>query len=233
MGIQSGQSRLSPKLSKSLLQFFLMSVILLPAPLRADAPSINDLVLKIQDSYEKAGDVKAKFVQETTITSLKKVEREEGTVFLKKPEKMLWDYSKPEAKKLVINPKKAWLYVPEDNLVYVQDTRKILNSRLVIRFLTGVGRLKDDFHVRYARPRETDAKGNYLLELTPRQAGAGIGSLLLTVDKEDYQILSCSLKDTYGNLTRITFRDIKINSNLPDSLFTFTPPPGATVQAVP
>jgi len=112
---------------------------------------------------------------------------------------------------------------------------KILNSRLVIRFLTGVGRLKDDFLVRFAQPHERDSQGNYLLELKPRSPGttAGIERLALTVGKDDYHIIACSLRDTYGNLTRITFRNITINNKLSDSLFTFKPPPGTIVQSIP
>jgi outer membrane lipoprotein carrier protein len=221
------------KLWKSLLQFFLLLMIFFPLPLQAEEIPLDELVTRIQERYEKAIDLKAKFVQETTIKSIRKVDREEGTVYFKKPKKMLWDYSKPKSKKLVINPRKAWLYVPEENLVYVQDTKKILNSKMVIRFLTGVGSLKEDFNVRYARPQERDSAGNYLLELTPRASGAGVDHLLLTIDGTTYQILACSLRDTYGNLTRITFRDIQVNNNLPDSLFSFTPPPGALVQPVP
>jgi len=236
-----GKRSISDKVWKSFLLFILLTGFVLltsisfPLPLLAETPPLDELVEKIQSSYEKAEDLKARFVQETTIKSIRKVEREEGTVYFKKPRKMLWDYSRPKSKKLIINPRKAWLYIPEDNLVYVQDARKILNSRLVIRFLTGVGRLKDDFFVRYAQPLERDSQGNYLLELKPRSAGttAGIERLSLTIARDDYQIIACSLRDTYGNLTRITFRNITINNNLSDSLFTFSPPPGTIVQTVP
>lgn len=236
-----GKRTISNKIWKSFLLFFLLTGFTLltsvsfPFPLFAETLPLDELIEKIQSSYEKAEDLQAHFVQETAIKSIRKVEREEGTVFFKKPRKMLWDYSRPKSKKLSINPRKAWLYIPEDNLVYIQDAKKILNSRLVIRFLTGVGRLKDDFYVRYSRPHEKDARGNYLLELKPRSAGttAGIGSLLLTVDGNNYQIIACSLRDTYGNLTHISFRNITINNHLPDSLFTFTPPPGTIVQTLP
>jgi len=235
------KSIVSGKVWKSFLLFILLTEFILltgisfPPPLLAGTLPLDELVEKIQSSYEKAEDLKARFAQDTTIKSIRKVEREEGTVYFKKPRKMLWDYSSPKSKKLIINPRKAWLYIPEDNLVYVQDARKILNSRLVIRFLTGVGRLKDDFLVRFAQPYERDSQGNYLLELKPRSPGttAGIERLALTVGKDDYQIIACSLRDIYGNLTRITFRNITINNKLSDSLFTFKPPPGTIVQSIP
>ncbi len=244
MDIFRRKKSISGKLWKSLLLlifsaglFFLTGAFssFSPAVLHAEELSTEDLVAKIQEGYEKTGDLKAHFVQELTIKSLRKVEREEGTLYLKKPRQMLWDYSRPKSKKLVINSRKAWLYIPEDNLVYVQSAKKILNSRLVIRFLTGVGRLKDDFNIRYAGPQKTDAEGNYRLELTPRVPGttAGIERLSLEIRKDDYQIIACSLRDAYGNLTRITFRDIRINNQLPDSLFTFKPPPGTIVQTIP
>jgi outer membrane lipoprotein carrier protein len=208
-------------------------MVLFPVSLGAELKPLDELVAGIQESYDRAKDFKAEFVQETTIKSIDKVEREEGMVYFKKPKKMLWDYSKPKSKRMVINPTKAWLYIPQDNTVYIQDAKKVFSSQLIIRFLTGVGRLKDDFYVCYADSHGTDAKGNYVLELKPSAAAAGIAKLHLTVDKEYYHIIGCSLQDIYGNLTLITFRNIQINTDLDDSLFSFTPPPGATVQDVP
>ena len=50
-----------------------------------EPPAIGDTVQKLQSSYEKAKDLKSDFVQEATIKSIKKTEREEGKVFFKNP----------------------------------------------------------------------------------------------------------------------------------------------------
>lgn len=208
------------------------ALILLAAPALSQGPSLDELTGKIQATYDRTGDFRAAFVQEATIKSMGRTTREEGTVYLKKPERMLWDYTKPSMKKLVINPRKAWLYIPDDEIVYVQDAKAVLSSKMTIRFLTGIGRLKDDFDVAFPAAGPTDAEGNYAVLLTPRGYEAGIKTLLLTVEKDTFHITGCVFTDLYDNATRLTFSNIEFNTGPADALFDFTPPPGAKVHVI-
>lgn len=201
--------------------------IFIPALSQANEMTLEMLVLKIQDVYEKTDDFKSSFSQETTIKSLKKTEREVGVVYFKKPRKMRWVYSKPKSKELVIGPQKAWLYVAEDRLAYLQDSESLLRSKVTIKFMSGIGKLAEDFDIRFAEPGKKE--GPYRLELKPKAYVEGIEKLTLTVNRETYQITSILLTDVYGNVTRTTFSNTEFNRNLPDSLFTFKPPAGVDV----
>ncbi len=194
---------------------------------------LNELIAKAQERYEKTEDLKAQFTQEVTIKAMNKTEKEEGILYVKNPRRMLWSYSKPKAKKLIINPKKAWLYIPDDHAVYLQDTENIYKSKLAVKFLSGIGKLSEDFHVGFSRPETVDGSGNYLLTLTPKISEAGIDKLYLTVDKDTFQVIQCSFTDFYGNITRIRLTEIKINNNLDDKLFNFKPPSGVEVFNMP
>ena len=57
---------------------------------------LDELIAKAQERYEKTQDIKAQFIQEVTIKSVNKTEREEGIVYVKNPRRMLWVYSKPK-----------------------------------------------------------------------------------------------------------------------------------------
>jgi outer membrane lipoprotein carrier protein len=196
---------------------------------QATPPTLDQLIPKMQEAYEQTVDLKANFTQETLIKSVNKKQREEGTVYYKKPRQMFWDYTKPKVKKLIINASKAWFYIPQDNAVYIQDAEKIFKSQMAVRFLGGIGSLRDDFDTAYAHDNTVDNQGNYRLVLKPKSADPGINNLKMTVDKETFQILECSFSDTYGNDSRIQFRNIKINTALPDRLFIFKPPPKAEI----
>jgi outer membrane lipoprotein carrier protein len=202
-------------------------------PLHAEVLSLDQLTAKMQETYEKTVDLKARFVQEVTIKSMKKTEREEGTVRIKNPKMMFWDYSKPKEKKLVINPRTAWLYVPEDRMVYVQKAEEIYRSRLAVKFLSGIGKLSEDFDLRFTNDKPADENGNYLLTLTAREKGTGIDRLNLTVDGKSYQILQCRFNDNYGNTTQLRFSDIRTNTGVADSFFTFKPPAGVDTVNMP
>jgi outer membrane lipoprotein carrier protein len=197
--------------------------------LYAEQPLPDELVQKIQAAYEETGDVKARFIQEATIKSLKKIDREEGVIYFKKPSRMRWVYSKPEGKELVINPQKAWLYIPEDHIVYVQDAAGLFRSKVTIKFLAGVGKLTEDFIVAYDKPKSVNEKGYYILNLIPRQHVAGINRLTMTIHPESFQILRVALTDTQGNTTKTSFSNMEFNKSLSESLFVFKPPDGVDV----
>jgi len=212
---------------------FILIIICLDAPVFAEPIKLERLIAKVQEVYDETADFKAAFTQKATIKSINKTVTEEGTLYLKKPRRMFWDYKKPALKKLVLNPKKAWLYMPDENTVYVQDARILLSSKMTIRFLTGIGNLKDDFDAAFSTPDSTDEEGNYLIFLIPKNYESGIKKLLLTIDKDSYHIAGCKFIDMYENTTELTFNDIKINNNMPDKMFVFTPPKGADIYNIP
>lgn len=208
-------------------------ILILAAPGSVLSATVEEITDQVQKNYEKIDDFKTRFVQEMTIKTLKKTEREEGVVYFKNPKRMLWDYTKPKAKKLIINPKQAWLYIPEDHIVYLQSAESIFKSRVLIKFLTGIGKISDDFEITFSQPDSVDGNGNYLLTLAPKDYDTGVKQLFLTIDKESYQIIKCRFADDYGNVTQIAFRDMEINKKIPDHFFTFKPPAGVEIFKTP
>jgi outer membrane lipoprotein carrier protein len=208
--------------------------LLFTAPVvHAQPLSLEQLTAKTQEMYEKTTDLKASFVQEVTIKSMKKTEREEGTVYFKNPRMMLWDYGKPKSKKLVINAQKAWLYVPEDRMVYVQNAEDVYRSRMAVKFLSGIGKLSEDFQIRFSKDNPIDGEGNYHLTLTAKESGSSIERLQVTVDGKIFQIIQCRFNDSFGNTTRLRFSDFSLNSGIPDKFFTFKAPEGVEVVQMP
>jgi len=209
-------------------------LVLLPVPIVPAQPlSLEQLTAKTQEMYEKTADLKASFVQEVTIKSMKKTEREEGTVYFKNPRMMLWDYTKPMSKKLVINSQKAWLYVPEDRMVYVQNADDVYRSRMAVKFLSGIGKLSEDFQIRFSKETPVDGQGNYHLVLTAKEPGSGVDRLYITVDGKIFQILQCRFNDSFGNTTRLRFSDFSLNTGITEKFFTFKAPEGVEVVQMP
>jgi len=198
-----------------------------------ELPAVDDIAQKLQSSYEKTEDLKADFIQEATIKSIRKTEREEGIVFFKNPKNMLWEYTKPKGKKLVINSQTAWLYLSQEKVAYRQKSESIFQSRLLINFFAGTGKLKNDFIIKYAEPKAYDKDGNYLLALLPREKTAACNSVKLTIDKNNFYILQVSFDDVMGNSTTLKFSNISINTGLAQKIFQFKPPAGVQVFEMP
>ena len=194
---------------------------------------VGDIAQNIQSSYEKTKDLKADFVQEAMIKSIKKTQREEGKVFFKNPKNMLWEYTKPQGKKLVINSQKAWLYLSKEKVVYTQKSESIFQSKFLINFFSGSGKLKNDFVIKYAEPKAQDKDGNYLLVLIPREKTAACNSIKLTIDKNNFYILQISFDDVMGNSTTLKFSNISVNTGMAQKMFQFKPPAGVEVFEMP
>jgi len=205
-----------------------------PATAPGEILSLEQVVQGLQGVYEQTADLKANFVQEVVLTSVNRREREEGTVYYKPPHRMLWDYKKPTVKKLVINTDKAYLYVPGERAVYVQETSRIFKSQLMVRLLNGIGKVTEDFRMAFADPgAPTDREGNYRLVMIPHKADLGVDKIYVTLHREDFTIIQCRFADVYGNRTTVQFLNIKRNTQLPDKLFQFKPPAKADVYPLP
>lgn len=216
----------------SLVAVLVVGGLFFTLPQSAPALSLEEVVASAQKAYEKTDDLKANFLQEATIKSLRKTNREEGIFYFKKPRQMVWDYTLPKAKKMVINAQTAWLYIPADSVVYVQNAQELIKTKAIVRFLSGWGKLTEDFNITFARPdarpNDADKDGDFLLKLVPHERDFGIGEFFMTLDKQ-FHVSRINFTDSYGNATRLVFRDIKINNNLPEKFFSFIPPAGTEV----
>lgn len=214
--------------------FAILGFLFLPGfAFSGENPPLENVVQKVQQFYEKTEDLKADFVQETTVQSIKKTEREAGRLFFKIPRNMFWEYTKPVGKKLVINSEKAWLYLKSEKIAYMQKSENILQSQLLINFFSGTGKFKDDFIVEYAEPACRDKDGNYVLVLTPRQGTGLFSKLRLTVNKNNFYIMQMNFDDAFGNSTRLNFSNIILNSGLTEKIFRFQPPSDVQVFEIP
>jgi len=197
------------------------------------ALSLDELLFRIEEQYSRTADFQADFIQETVLKSLGKTEREQGRLYFKKPRKMLWLYEKPKAKTLVVNAEKSWLYVPEDQVAYVQKTDRLLKSTAAIRLLTGFIGIKSDFQVQFAESDQVDDQGNYILQLIPRERNAGFTKANIVINRTTYNINRVWFEDPYGNVTRVKLSNVKLNQQMKDEKFLFTPPAGVEVYPLP
>jgi outer membrane lipoprotein-sorting protein len=85
--------------------------------------------------------------------------------------------------------------------------------------------------VRFVNPDQpVDAQGNVLLDLAPRRPLPTLTRLVLAVDAKEFQLRKAVVHDQFENTVTMQFSRVAVNTNVPDTQFTFTPPKGvATV----
>ena len=203
-----------------------LAMIALSAPGRAQAPSAEEVAASVQARYDKIRDFSATFVQQYESGVLKRKLTERGTVEVKKPGKMRWDYTDPEKKLFVSDGARIYLWVPADNQVTHSPVPKQDEATTAVLFLVGKGNLTRDFDIRFA---EGAPEGTYKLRLDPKLPERDYDWLELVVDRQTYQIRSLTAADRQGGQSTFQFTNLKENIGLADRRFNFTIPKGADV----
>lgn len=193
------------------------------------APRLDDVVAGVQTAYARLTDLRADFTQQAFNKTLGQTIAAEGTVFLKRPGKMRWEYQTPAPQQIVSDGRSLWVYTPELNQVNVSDAPRALAGPAG-SFLAGLGNVREEFTVRFLnREVKVDETGNPVIDLIPRQPTPVLTRLILTVDGKDFLVRKAILYDQFENTVTMRFTRITANPGLGDELFTFTPPEGVAV----
>jgi outer membrane lipoprotein carrier protein len=218
-------------LLRQLLGGVAVLLVLAPALSRAEDLTLNEVILRIQETYQKINSLQAEFHQENLDSFSRHKQRFSGKLYLKKPNMIRMEVNFPQKQKIIINEEEVWIYILEDNQAIVSEVSPDL--RTIFSFLLGGEELNKFYQVRFARPKSRDEKGNYLLhveeKVTPK---AKFDKILLTIREKDFYIIQVSLFDLSGGGTQFEIRKIKVNKKLGGSFFIFELPPGVKIQRV-
>jgi outer membrane lipoprotein carrier protein len=223
-----------------------VAVLCLAVAAVAGAAELKDVVATLEQGYGSLNDLQADFAQRTTIAALNRNEKGAGELFLKRPARapamFRFDYTKPK-QEIVSNGRTVWYYIPENRQVMTSDLAAMFagGNSIALAWLTGMGDLSRDFTAAFDGTGR-DRKGNYLLDLTPKQANQGVTRLQLTISAEavdgylqsgkavvPFPVLASTVTDAMGNRTAIEFSRVKVNRGLGSGRFTFKIPKGVEV----
>jgi outer membrane lipoprotein carrier protein len=191
------------------------------------AASANEIARAVQERYDTIRDFTARFVHTYEGGVLRKTVTEKGTVEIKKPGKMRWEYTDPEKKVFVSDGMQIYSYIPADRQVIVSPMPQADQATTATLFLTGKGNLTRDFTVSIGDLPQAP-RGSTVLKLVPRQQERDYDTLVLAVTPSN-QIQVLSAFDRQGGRSTFTFSDIKENTGLADKIFTFKIPRGVDV----
>jgi outer membrane lipoprotein carrier protein len=206
------------------------SVAAAPTGATTDADAV---VRQVQARYDATLDFTADVTQEMTVASLGKTTRAHGTVAYKKPGKMRWELTDGEPQVIVADGTTLWLYQPNERQVLKAPFDAAFRSTAPVSFLTGVGRITQDFDVSLDTASEEGTSGSVRLVLVPRGDSTGVGQLRLTVARDTGEIQGAEIQDPLGNVSRLRFEHMRRNVGLGDERFVFDVPKGVDVITAP
>jgi outer membrane lipoprotein carrier protein len=151
---------------------------------------------------------------------------ETGTLWLKKPGKMRWEYRSPREKLFVSDGKDAWFYVPADRQARKTAAKKLEDIRSPLAFLLGKTKLEKELQgLSLAPDVEPLAAGNVVLRGVPQALADRVSEILLEITP-DHQIARIVIQAVDGGATEYRFGGMKEDVAIADGRFVFKPPAG-------
>ena len=195
----------------------------------AAEPSATELAEALQRKYDAIRDFSADFVHTYRGGVLKRTLTERGTLLVKKPGKVRWEYRTPDEKLFVSDGSKIYSYIPEDRQVIVSDLPSEEYATTPVLFLAGRGNLMRDFtptlvEVPIGMPPESR-----VLKLVPTVPQAEYDWLILAADPGTLALRGLVTGDAQGGTSTFTFTNLKENIRPSDTSFVFNPPRGVDV----
>jgi outer membrane lipoprotein carrier protein len=214
-----------------------LAVLLAPAVLAAlwpvttgaQAPTASDLAQALQKKYDGVRDFSADFVHRYRGGVLRREAIERGTLLVKKPGRMRWEYQTPERKLFVSDGITLYSYIPADRQVMVSAVPDDTSRSTPALFLAGRGSLTRDFDVTLADVPSGVAADSRALKLVPKSPQAEYESLVLAIDPATLALRGLVALDLQGGTSSFSFTNLKENVGLADRQFAFEIPRGVDV----
>ena len=173
----------------------------------------QEVLTNIQNKFNTINDLTAELSQSVNgSVNLK------GKIYYKKENHLRFEFKNVL---IVSDGETSWSYNKKDNKVFITDYEsdgsKILSINQII----------------FEYPKDCDmstfeSDGRKVLQLIPKDDTFSFNSIQLFVDS-DYLITKALVDDPASGEIQIDLSDYKLNTNLPDSFFQFSPPEGSKV----
>ena len=188
------------------------------------AVDVKTLAAAVDAHYNHLRSLEAEFTEVYRGSGMERTET--GTLWLKKPGKMRWEYRSPTEKLFVSDGRDVWFYVPGDRQARKMAARKLDDLRSPLAFLLGKTKLEKELRgLSWAPDVSPLTAGDVVLRGVPQWWADRVGELLLEITP-DYRIARIVIGQVDGSVTEYRLQEQKENVQVPDERFQFAPPEG-------
>jgi outer membrane lipoprotein carrier protein len=189
-----------------------------------DRVDVKALAAAVDAHYNHLHSLQAEFTEVYRGSGMDRTES--GTLWLKKPGKMRWEYRSPKDKLFVSDGKDAWFYVPDDGQARETSAKKLEDIRSPLAFLLGKTKLEKELQGLSLAPDVAPLHpGNVVLRGVPKALSDRVSEILVEVTP-DHQIARIVIHEVDGAVTEYRFGEMKEDVAIGDGQFHFKPPAG-------
>jgi outer membrane lipoprotein carrier protein len=193
-------------------------------PVLAADPATGRLLKQIEHRYNRAETLEVRFA-ETYSGPGRAAKTETGTLSLRKPGRMRWDYTSPAGKLFVSDGKRLYLYLPSSNRVEKMKLSESEDMRAPLAFLLGKLNFEKEFQNIQTQP---DGDGTRIVA-EPKSGNLPYSKVEFVV-APDFEIRKLRVVGLDQSLLDFVFDNERVNPPLAASLFQFKTPAGAVVE---
>jgi outer membrane lipoprotein carrier protein len=175
----------------------------------------------VEERYNNAKTLSVNFI-ETRIGLGGRHVPQAGTLYLRKPRQMRWEYTSPPGDLFVSDGKFTYDYIAKSNSGEQRTLKEGDDMRGPLAFLLG----KLDFDRDFGEFHTGDADGS--ITAVSKSDKLEYSEVTL-VPGPGFSIKKLSIKGQDGSVIQFVFDGEKLNPRLSDSLFKFVKPPGAVM----
>jgi outer membrane lipoprotein carrier protein len=157
------------------------------------------------------------------------ISREEsGTLWLKRPGRMRWEYRQPREKLFISDGKQAWFYVPGEGQARKTSVKKLEDLRSPLAYLLGKTKLEKEFEGLSLAPDVSPLRpADLVLRGVPKFVQQ-VSQVVFEITPQS-QIVRIVVDELDGSTTEYRFENEKENVEIADQEFRFSPPAGVEV----
>ncbi len=197
---------------------------LLPALAANPSLDVHAIAQAVDNRYNHLQTLQAEFTETYRGAGIERTES--GSLWLKKPGKMRWEYRSPKDKLFVSDGKDAWFYLPGDRQVRRSAVKKLDDLRSPLGFLLGKTRLEKELDGLSTAPDVAPVTpGNTVLRGVPKAMADRVHEVVLEITP-DYHIARIQFEEADESVTEYRFSEQRENAGIADQRFHFSPPPG-------
>jgi outer membrane lipoprotein carrier protein len=193
----------------------------------AATPDVHAIAQAVDNRYNHLHTLQAEFTEIYRGAGMERTES--GTLWLKKPGKMRWEYRSPREKLFLSDGTDAWFYLPGDRQARRESIKQLDDLRSPLGLLLGKTKLEKELQGLSLAPDVTPlAPENVVLRGVPKALADRVSEVLLEITLDNH-IARILITEVDGSTTEYRFSEQKEDADIPGQRFKFTPPPGVEV----
>ena len=192
-------------------------------PMFAADENLTRILKGIQERYNHAKTLQVTF-NETYAAQGRPRQTESGTLTLRKPGRMRWEYTTPAGKLFLSDGKDVFLYTPDNKRVEKMKLKESEDMRAPLAFLLGKLDFQKEFRDFQIQPDDS----GFVITAKAKSDKLPYEDIRLTATP-DYTIHDLAITGQDKSVLTFRFENEKLNPAVNDAMFRFQMPAGATL----